>query len=536
MLSLALTLGHNSSAVLIKNGEVVIGYEQERLSGIKSDSSFPKLAIAEIGKYHDLTGVYQVYVSHWATFGNIDEMSEKHWDRRELEKICPNAKVLSHITGFSHHDAHAEAARVFAEIPYEWEIVADGFGNYNETLSIYQNGKLAHRCFGFEKSIGLYYQYATAYLGLKMNQDEYKLLGFEADILNVLDNPEIGKIQEYAEKQAKKFSKKILNPQLVAKYDLVAGLSALPIYRLKVENDLKRLIPQTLKVKNSRFNDYEHKVIVAFFVQSVVEMTLEYITNYFGMDEVLLSGGVFMNVKVNNSIAKRMDCICVYPICGDQGAGLGVYQYYRKDLIWPDHLFWGKRNLTDEGESTITYVDTIDEAIDISMELLKKDKIVNLIHGAMEFGARALGHTSTLALPTKANVRYINHLNKRETTMPMAGMVTSLKGYAGYHKVDSSLKYMVVTLDSKDNPSKDTLGVHHKYPLGELYSNRVQFITKDNELHRLVSEFEGGIINTSANFHGQTIPCTKQQVLDMHLYQKGKDGDGILETVIVRSN
>ena len=42
---LLITLGHNSSALFVDSDDKVIGYEQERLSGIKSDSQFPMDAI-----------------------------------------------------------------------------------------------------------------------------------------------------------------------------------------------------------------------------------------------------------------------------------------------------------------------------------------------------------------------------------------------------------------------------------------------------------------------------------------------------------
>jgi len=58
--------------------------------------------------------------------------------------------------------------------------------------------------------------------------------------------------------------------------------------------------------------------------------------------------------------------------------------------------------------------------IDRISELLKEDKIVNIMTDDMEFGPRALGSTTTLAKPTKRNVSYINKLNKRNDVMPMA--------------------------------------------------------------------------------------------------------------------
>ncbi len=148
MYDLVLSLGHGSSAILIKEGEILIGYENERITGIKSDSQFPIHAIKEICKYYDRYAISNVYISHWATFGDVDEMSHKHWRRDLLSQQCPSVDaVYSHT---DHHDCHVEALRVFANKTYNWEIVADGFGNYNETISIYNKGKLIHRVFGFE--------------------------------------------------------------------------------------------------------------------------------------------------------------------------------------------------------------------------------------------------------------------------------------------------------------------------------------------------------------------------------------------------
>ena len=42
--NLLLTLGHNSSAVLMDDDKVVCGYENERLSKVKSDSAFSKFS------------------------------------------------------------------------------------------------------------------------------------------------------------------------------------------------------------------------------------------------------------------------------------------------------------------------------------------------------------------------------------------------------------------------------------------------------------------------------------------------------------
>ena len=65
--SLLITLGHNSSAIFVDGDGRVIGYEQERLDGIKASSRFPQDAINEIVKnvgFHAMKGC-SIFISHW---------------------------------------------------------------------------------------------------------------------------------------------------------------------------------------------------------------------------------------------------------------------------------------------------------------------------------------------------------------------------------------------------------------------------------------------------------------------------------------
>ena len=69
--------------------------------------------------------------------------------------------------------------------------MSDGFGNKEEVLSLYEmNGSKLEkilRIYGYEHSMGLMYQYATSFCGMKENEDEYKFLGYESHVGEVLD-------------------------------------------------------------------------------------------------------------------------------------------------------------------------------------------------------------------------------------------------------------------------------------------------------------------------------------------------------------
>ena len=223
---LLITLGHNSSAIFVDNSSFeetgkssIIGYEEERLSRIKADSQFPIDAINEI-KYNvglnRMKGC-EILISHWFNFTGV-ETPNKYitlQDINALKEISPNIKMVNE--GFTHHDAHAYSAYAFRDYFKEQEgnipvycIVADGFGNNEEVLSIYRRdtGKkpeLIKRFYGYEKSLGLFYQYATSFVGMKENQDEYKFLGYEAHINKAFGDAEIRILAEESDKIVEKF-------------------------------------------------------------------------------------------------------------------------------------------------------------------------------------------------------------------------------------------------------------------------------------------------------------------------------------------
>ena len=531
MEALALTLGHNSSAVLIKDGAVLAGYEEERLSGIKSDSHFPANAMNELDSRFDLSTVDFVCVSHWDTFADVKGMSSKHWDPFFVEKMCPRSTILSHTANFTHHDAHKEMARLYSGLK-GYTIVADGFGNFNEVISVYYEDDLIHRVHGYDKSLGLLYQYATAFLGLKMNQDEYKLLGYEAHVDQI--KPEIYTIlSSHIARISKLYVLSTLTKPVSPSFDAVCSIEALPAVRDSIHKHLKKAVNEMKTAAD--MSDFDIKVCIAHLVQSVVEQSMVGLVGKFNMRQVTLAGGLFYNVKLNNAIMKKVEQISVLPIAGDQGCGMGVYQHNFKDLAFPDDLCIGIRDLEylylDHPKCKIRY-DGTPYWEEIAADL-RDNKIVNVVKGNMEFGPRALGNTTTLMQPTAENVDYVNHLNGRSTVMPCAPIVTTLDYFEDNHKVVRSYEHMIITMDYVEDKWKENRGAAHKYPFLDKYSGRPQLIYPSHWLHPVVSEF-GLLINTSYNKHGAPILFTHKQITETFLYQVQRDTEDRVVTYIIK--
>ena len=194
------------------------------------------------------------------------------------------------------------------------------------------------------------------------------------------------------------FADSIVTSTINSTFDPLINISALVAIKKEFRDEFNNLINQ-LDITN----EIERKVCISFYVQSVLEMTVLKLCHIYRIYDVILVGGVFMNVKLNNEIAHQvMGRTMIMPLCGDQGAAIGLAAA-TMPVHWPNHLFWGNRPV-------IQSPDISEASSDDIMNMLADDKIVNLVRGRMEFGARALGHTSTLALPTPANVAYINRL------------------------------------------------------------------------------------------------------------------------------
>jgi len=522
---LLISLGHNASAVHIKDGDVEMGFEEERLTKTKSDSSFPHNAIEQMGDIQYDT----IYVSHWDPFCKLENMSSKHWKPKALPD---HDQIITLDQDFTHHDAHAHSAVAFqnSDMPTKDThiIVADGFGNYGECLSIYEyngpskNPTLIHRSHGYSSSLGLMYQYATANLGLRMNQDEYKLLGYEAhtdDTTKLAMCPHIDKV-------ANRMFTDIMKKKVFDPHDPLYDTSALVKTQMMWDKELSR---------------YDRKKAhIAYFTQSVLEIVLERIIEEFDICNVILAGGVFMNVKANLAILENIPGkISVMPLSGDQGAPLGLYHVDYPEFRMPNKLNWGSRYLHKrEGKHLVT-VQTGNEVVDFIDTHLSKNHIVNVVKGAMEFGSRALGNTSTIMLPTKENADYVNIINGRDSIMPMAPMVLAPemdKTFMHADRVVKSTNYMIMALPYID-PSKNIMGAAHPWVNHPgMFTGRPQRVGATDPIMSLILSKYGILINTSFNIHGQPICYSSADVQRHHEYQMEKDYKNRVYTVILQGD
>lgn len=581
---LLISLGHNSSAIFVDNSDPqqqeIIGYEQERLSGIKADSQFPRDAINEITK-HVSSNKFRgccVLISHWFNFGP-HLTANKYITQNDIDwlrYIC-GSDIHMCERGFTHHDAHAYSAYEFFKYHrsnYDVKgpimcLVVDGFGNNGEILSLYTTDEikgisLVRRVYGYDASLGLMYQYATAFVGMKENQDEYKFLGYEAHIDEYVDKQQLDTIDHLIETQKEQlikwFDTHSKEPEYYPSNEVID-------FKLlnKVREDWNEVFTDVLKsigfinTKTPEFpreecTNFAARCVIAYFIQQLCERTLvAWLNDNYNPENLIVAGGVFYNVKLNQVLCEKcaQKLFSVMPLAGDQGAAIGMYAKYCNRQFEFGNLCWGKRNFYNieklvkqkQDKNTRLVYAKIKSSVELEnvqeniARLIADNNIVNLVIGNMEFGPRALCHTSTLFLPTSENIHCNNVMNGRNEVMPCAPVCT--RDNAGElftcdSRLDSvvgSDKYMICTHTYAKPYSNHYGGVMHKKPLEDSFTGRPQivdiseFIYEVLDLVEQITDYKA-LVNTSFNVHGRPIAFDTISILQNYEYQCEHAVDG----------
>ena len=200
---------HDSAAALIVDGVPVCAVQEERLSRHKGDAAFPLQAIEWCLEHADidpdtldavvfyerpmlkfdriLTCALRAFPKSWRAFPKAmkNSLGEKVWMRGIISSHLgvSGRKVLF----TEHHQSHAAAAFLTAPTRRAAILTTDAVGEW-ATLSVGDGERLADgsttirrfREIRFPHSLGMLYSTFTAYLGFKVNEDEYKVMGLAA--------------------------------------------------------------------------------------------------------------------------------------------------------------------------------------------------------------------------------------------------------------------------------------------------------------------------------------------------------------------
>lgn len=435
------------------------------------------------------------------TLGRYTASKEKGVIAEHLH--IPREKIVE----LEHHFSHAATAYLGSPLNKQKALIftLDGEGDLLcSSVSVAEGGQITRiASTPREYSLGWMYYYVTKYFGMKPNEHEYKVMGLapyakDRDVKGVYDQ-----IKDII----------YLNPKNRLTFKSKFHMQNMEYFLRK-------------KVYWARFDNLAG-AIQKLLEDRVVEWIKEGISQT-GISTVILSGGVFMNVKANQRIAEldEVERIFIFPSCGDESLTIGacyvghqmlMKKQGREPAIQPiSDLYLGPSFSNEEierflkkenyfGKYTIDKLDNIEEKI---AQLLAQGKVVGRLSGRMEWGARALGNRSLLASPKDLDVVMVlnEQMKDRDFWMPFTPSVLDRRAqdYVKNPK-NISAPYMIMTFDTTELGKKELKAAIHPYD----FTCRPQVLEKswNPKYYSVIEAFEkltgiGAVLNTSFNLHG----------------------------------
>ncbi len=567
---LGIHTGHNATAALLKNGEIIACVSEERFTGVKNQMGLPQQSIAWCLEYANIKAEDLHFVTLPSLFGSpvgVSEGTKKVfivsllnifykliggirtlWGRlvyrypkirpvgtffysvacntygvylleKEKQFIASNLHVpVDKVITTGHHLSHAAAS--YYSSPFNKKKAAvltlDAEGdNVCSTVSIFHKRNIQRLAStSRENSLGWIYRDVTMFLGMKADEHEYKVMGLapyakEKDVATLYNK-----------------TKDILTLDPNNKYRFYAKFNT---------QDTLYFLKRTLI--GIRFD-----VLAGAFQKLIEERLTEWVTHITKLTDIhtiTCAGGVFMNVKANYKISHLPGVSKAFfmPSAGDESLAIGscylaYLQATKSKRGYPyteplRNLYLGP-SFSDKEVATILksarlkrkYVITKPKNIERQIaQLLAKGNIVARCSGRMEWGARALGNRSILANPQNTDVvKTINdQMKQRDFWMPFAPTILRERAH-DYCKITNGIEapYMIICFDSTELAKKELRASMHPYD----FTLRPQLLERswNPSYHKIIKEFEnitgiGGILNTSFNLHGFPIVLGPKEAL-----------------------
>ncbi len=536
---------HDSSVCLVRDGELVIAIEEERLSRDKHTTLFPYLAIertlelAGIGP-DDVDAIAWAVKprAHWPAklrYAATNGRKARDFMRYELRRYAnrhaafqkwqwttwPSPVRRPRVFYVEHHLSHVAGS--FLVSPYHEAALlgVDGSGEWATSLLGAGRGvdvDCFHQSY-FPESLGSYYEAVTEFCGFRPNYDEGKTMGLApygdpdryyatvADMVRVGDDGSIRLDHSY-------FSFQFHSPARCApKFHEVFGPP---------------------RAQDEDF-DQRHMDVAAAFQRVLEERALEMchvLHRRTRHKHLVAAGGVALNSVMNGRIVRDspFDDMYVMPGAGDNGTSIGAAYYAYHVLLGRPRGFvhddpyvgtsyadeYIERALRSRGLPVVR----LDDPADRAAAALHDGKIIGWFQGKMEFGPRALGNRSILANPTLPDMKAVlnDRVKHREAFRPFApSVIAEARDELFDSPVDAP--FMLKVCPVREDKRSRLPAITHVDG-----SARLQTVSRDinPRYHALISAFGQRtgvpvVLNTSFNVMGQPIVESPEDAIDCYL-------------------
>lgn len=536
-LVLGVNTTHDACATLLRDGEIVLAVEEERLSRVKHHFGIPVRAVEaclrEAGATIDDLDHVALYMDPRLWLRSYGLHFLRHlpaslaFTRREpalWRSFLGAERQFREATGFrrrfhrvEHHTAHVESAYFPSGFERAAALTVDGAGEAVTTLLAHvdERGIRRHASARYPRSVGKVWEAVTDWLGWRATQDEGKTMGLAPyGTARLVD----------AFAQVLRPSAEELFHQDLSFFDYPHGAA-----RLVSDRFVSTFGPP--RSRDAPVEDHHRDVAFALqhWTEEVVISLARRLREMTGARHLVMAGGVALNCVANGRLARAglFDEVFVQPAAGDNGASLGAALHVahrklgvprgnamRTAFLGPG--FTEQDTLTAAAARGLT-PEPHGDVVERTAELLAQGAVVGWMQGRMEYGPRALGHRSILADPTRPDMKdRVNRLVKfREAFRPFAPSVPLERAAEWFADVRPS-PYMLLAFPVRPEVRERLPAVTHVDGTA-----RVQTVAREDEprLHALLTAFgrRTGVpvlLNTSFNVRGEPIVCTPAEALD----------------------
>ncbi len=568
---------HDSAAALLRDGELVAAAMEERFSRKKHDNSFPIQAIQFCLKQagihsQDLDYVVfyekplvkfeRILLTTLNTFPRSSDvwleamlnwLKEKLWVKSIIQRDLD--VPLDRILFCDHHMSHAasaffaspfkEAAVMTVDGVGEWTTTTlgratstwvDGSGGDRNDIVLFEEQRFPH-------SLGLLYSAFTAFLGFRVNNGEYKVMGMAP-----YGEP------RYVDKVYKVFQQNAPDGSFHLNMDYFSFQhSTQSTYNQKFvdlfgtprkDSDdffTAKTHPERARDDRSSAERNQYYADVAASVQLVLEEALIRIANYLyektKLPKLVMAGGVALNTKANYRLLNEtpFDEIYIQPAAGDDGGALGAalwawHMVLGKPRQWVmPHAYWGQEwsdaetraFLDSRGIRYEAFDDRNEKLIEAVVDGLTHKKVVGFYQGRFEWGPRALGNRSILADPRSAEMKEIvnTKIKFREPFRPFAPVILRecAPEYFDYPNVEKheAPRYMLMVSPIRSDKQDKIEAVCHEG------TGRLQAIERETNprYYDVIKGFGQAtgvpvVLNTSFNLRGEPIVTSPEDAFN----------------------
>jgi carbamoyltransferase len=553
----------DSSAAVLRDGNLVAAAEEERFRRVKHWAGFPSEAIAfclreagvqlsdvdHIAYNQDSSANVLRKILHLFRYRPKPELVWQKLRNRGtrmgfpvlFDRAFPGENMRAKLHAVEHHLAHLFSAYYVS--PFERAVVAsiDGFGDFCSAAwgtAVGSEISPLGRVY-FPHSLGQFYQAITQYLGFPHYGDEYKVMG----------------LAPYGQPRFLDAMRKLVRLRPDGGYELalqffrhhreIEGtpqwIDGSPEFRDLFSPELEKLLGPR-RGPDEPLTERHHDI--ARSAQAMYEEAffhlLRILQTQTTLTDLALAGGCAMNSVANGKVRRETGFRRVYvqAAAGDAGGAIGSafavwHKLGGKRSFVMDHAYWGPAFSAAEVEQLLSAQRAEIVAAGCKCELISDEgelcrrvaaaiadgQVVGWFQGRMEWGPRALGNRSILCDPRRADMKALLNakIKRRESFRPFAPSVLE-DAVAEWFEEDDAVPFMMQVFQIRPEKRTQIPAVTHVDGSGRLQTVSRQ---ANPRYYRLIKEFREltgvpMVLNTSFN-ENEPIVCQPVEALNCFL-------------------